>query len=160
MYSNAPKGQPMQIRRATTADFEVIASFNQAMAMETESLALDPAKIIPGVQAVLADERKGYYFVAEIDGKIAGQMMVTFEWSDWRNGNIWWIQSVYVPSEHRRKGVFKALYSHVRVEASKHHVVALRLYVERENVAAQQTYISLGMHLSHYLLMEETLGQK
>ena len=150
----------MKIRRATPADAATIAKFNQAMALETESLTLDPAKIVPGVQAVLSDEQKGYYFVAEIDGQIAGQMMVTFEWSDWRNGNIWWIQSVYVPPEHRRKGVFKALYNHVRDEASKNKVVALRLYVERENVAAQQTYISLGMHLSHYLLMEESLGQK
>ena len=101
--------------------------------------------------------RKGLYFVAEIDGVVAGQMMITFEWSDWRNGDIWWIQSVYVPAEHRRKGVFKSLYEHVRAEARRRGVVGLRLYVERENQAAQQTYIAMGMHLSHYLLMEETL---
>jgi ribosomal protein S18 acetylase RimI-like enzyme len=135
----------------------MIISFNTAMALETESLSLDQELISPGVCAVLSDERKGIYFVAEIEGKIAGQMMITFEWSDWRNGTIWWIQSVYVPTGFRRQGVFKSLYQYVREEARKADVVALRLYVERDNKAAQKTYESLGMHLSHYLLMEEAL---
>ena len=127
------------------------------MAKETEGIDLDPSLIAPGVRAVLTDAAKGFYFVAEIDGVVAGQMMVTFEWSDWRNGNIWWIQSVYVSPNHRRRGVFKALYQHVRDQALENAVVALRLYVERENLNAQKTYVAMGMHLSHYLLMEETL---
>jgi GNAT superfamily N-acetyltransferase len=148
----------MRIRRGRLEDGNTIIAFNIAMAMETESLALDPSLITPGVRAVLGDKTKGLYFVGEVDGQVVGQMMVTFEWSDWRNGNIWWIQSVYVDPSHRRKGVFKSLYEHVRDEARKNRVVALRLYVERENENAQKTYVTMGMHLSHYLLMEEALA--
>jgi len=147
----------MLIRRGTPADAQAIAACNIAMAKETEGLQLDPSLIGPGVRAVLEDARKGLYFVAEMDDQIVGQMMVTFEWSDWRNGNIWWIQSVYVSPNHRRQGVFKALYQHVRDQALKNAVVAMRLYVERENLNAQKTYVAMGMHLSHYLLMEEML---
>lgn len=145
------------IRRATSSDAETIIAFNTAMAWETEKLILQADLITPGVRGILNDEQKGFYFVAEIDGQIAGQMMITFEWSDWRNGVIWWIQSVYVPQEFRRRGVFKALYQHVRQVSLTQNAVALRLYVERENTNAQKTYESMGMHLSHYLLMEESL---
>jgi len=150
----------ISIRRATPRDAETIIAFNTAMAWETEKLALSADLITSGVRAVLEDEGKGFYFVAKVAGKIAGQMMITFEWSDWRNGMIWWIQSVYVAPEFRRLGVFKAIYQHVREASIQRGVVALRLYVERENENARKTYQSLGMHLSHYLLMEEFLPKR
>ncbi len=127
------------------------------MAMETENLALDPAAVDAGVRAALADPEKAIYFIAEIDGRVVGQLMITHEWSDWRNGDMWWIQSVYVLPDSRRRGVFRALYQHVRQQARALGVVGLRLYVEKENLPAQTTYSGLGMHLSHYLLMEEML---
>lgn len=143
------------IRPASSDDANTIADFNAAMAWETERLVLDPATIAQGVRAVLLDRSKGLYFVAEVDGKIAGQMMVTFEWSDWRNGEIWWIQSVYVAAEFRRRGVFRAIYEHVRSESLTQSAVGLRLYVASENRDAQKTYEAMGMKLSHYMVMEE-----
>jgi ribosomal protein S18 acetylase RimI-like enzyme len=145
----------MIIRAATVSDAAAIASFNIAMALETENKRLEPDVIDAGVREAVRDRDKCLYFVAEIDGQIAGQIMVTYEWSDWRNGNIWWIQSVYVPPAFRRRGVFKALYSHVRSEAVRSDAVALRLYVEKHNTAAQQTYLALGMAMTDYLVMED-----
>ena len=107
-----------------------------------------------GVRAGLADEAKARYFVAEMDGRVVGQLMLTLEWSDWRNGEIWWIQSVYVHADHRRRGVFKAIYRHVESLAKQSGAVGLRLYVEKHNAAAQSTYASLGMNMAEYLVME------
>src|SRR5437016_3340882 len=136
---------PLTLRRATAADAAVIVDFNQRLAAETEGRPLDPAVLSAGVAAVLADPVRGLYFLAEADGAVVGQLMVTTEWSDWRNGWIWWIQSVYVRGEARRQGVFRALYEHVHAQAlANPAVVGLRLYVERENLAAQQTYERLG----------------
>jgi GNAT superfamily N-acetyltransferase len=143
------------IRRATLADAKTIAEHNIAMALETESLQLDPGRVLPGVQAVLGDSGKGFYFVAESDGQIAGQLMVTFEWSDWRNGTFWWVQSVYVRPASRRQGVYRRLYKRLREEAeSRPDVCGLRLYVSSENRAAQQVYSNLGMHAAHYQMYE------
>jgi GNAT superfamily N-acetyltransferase len=143
------------IRNAIPADVETIAAYNSEMALETEGRPLDPALIVPGVGALVADVGKGRYWVAEADGRIVGQIMVTYEWSDWRNGTQWWIQSVYVHPDYRRRGVFSALYRHVeslaRTESS---VCGLRLYVERDNRRAQQTYLALGMQHPGYEVME------
>ena len=125
------------------------------MALETEDMALDPATVGPGVEAVLADSSLGFYLVAEIDGHPAGQLMVTYEWSDWRNGLWWWIQSVYVRPEYRRRGVYSALHRHVADEArASGGVCGLRLYVEQENTTAQQVYRSLEMYPTRYHMYE------
>src|SRR5205814_846071 len=145
----------VRVRSATRGDAAIIADFNIRMAMETEKLVLDPNVIGPGVKAVLEDASKGSYFVAKIDGRVVGCLMITHEWSDWRNGDIWWIQSVYVHADFRRKGVFSALYQHVQKVAHAAGAVGLRLYMEEENAAAQATYQRMGMRLTHYRVLEE-----
>jgi len=143
------------VRPARAQDADDIARFNLAMALETEGKALDPATLRAGVDAVLADARHGFYLVAEADGANAGCLMITYEWSDWRNGQWWWLQSVYVPEEFRRRGVFRALHAEAERRArATSGVIGLRLYVERENVNAQSTYARLGMHDSGYRLFE------
>ena len=122
------------IRPAIPDDWPTIAQFNIHLAEETEGKPLDPDIIGPGVQAVLADERKGRYFVACREGEIVGQLMHTFEWSDWRNGNIWWLQSVYVAKNFRRLGVFRQLYQHLATAAAEAEAAAA-LIVETETVA-------------------------
>jgi ribosomal protein S18 acetylase RimI-like enzyme len=143
------------IRPGAPRDAETIADFNAAMAQETEHLTLDRPTLLAGVRAALADVSKARYFVADAGGRVVGQLMLTREWSDWRNGDIWWIQSVYVARDFRGRGVFKALYRHVQQLARVAGAAGLRLYVEKENGAAQKTYESLGMSLTHYLVMEE-----
>jgi ribosomal protein S18 acetylase RimI-like enzyme len=129
------------------------------MARETEQRELDPARLTHGVEQGLADPAKGRYFVAELDGRVAGCLMVTTEWSDWRDGWFWWIQSVYVASDARGRGVYRALHDHVRVAArAAGDVVGLRLYVEKENARAQRTYQQLGMTETGYRLYEELLA--
>jgi GNAT superfamily N-acetyltransferase len=147
------------IRPARPEDAGDIARFNVAMALETEDKALDPATLRAGVDAVLADARHGFYLVAEADGTNAGCLMITYEWSDWRNGQWWWLQSVYVQEEFRRYGVFRALYAEVerRVRATP-DAIGLRLYVERDNRRAQATYATLGMHETDYRLYEKRLA--
>ncbi len=146
------------IRRAALDDAAVIADFNSRMAWETEHKRLESAVVGAGVRAVLADPAKGWYFVAEEAGEVRGQLMLTFEWSDWRNGWFWWIQSVYVHPVARRRGVFRALYRHVvELARAEGNVLGLRLYVEKENRSAQGTYAGLGMEELGYLLMEQVL---
>lgn len=145
------------VRPATMADAQIIADFNSAMAMETESVRLDPATIIAGVKAGLADRNKAMYFTAEVDGQVAGCCMITHEWSDWRNGDMWWFQSVYVAPQYRRCGVFRAIYRHIESAARNAGAVCLRLYVERDNLRAKQTYESMGMLMTHYDVMEARL---
>ena len=153
---NATPSNPLTIRRATPADADVLAAYNSAMALETERRALEPALIGAGVRAALADERRGIYYVAEHDGRVIGQLFITYEWSDWRNGVFWWIQSVYVTPDARRQGVYRALHQAVAAAARQTPgVCGLRLYVERENARAQQTYRRLGMQQTHYLLFED-----
>lgn len=148
-----------EIRDATPADNAIITDFNCRMADETEGRALDPDIIGEGVATLLADKSKGRYWIAESAGKIVGQLMVTYEWSDWRNGTLWWIQSVYVHPIFRRKGVFSALFHHVESLArAEPDVCGLRLYVENSNTRAQQTYEALGMVKPNYLVMESMLG--
>jgi len=147
----------LRVEQALPGDAETIARFNQAMALETEDKPLDWEKIYPGVQALLADERVGFYLVARTDDEnIVGCLAITYEWSDWRNGLFWWIQSVFVPGEHRGKGVFSAMYEHVRTHAKTDpRNCGIRLYVEKDNARAQRTYEKLGMIETEYRLMEE-----
>ena len=143
------------IRAACFADWPTIAQFNCLLAAESEGKQLDRALIEPGVQAVLQDDRRGRYFVACIGDRIVGQLMHTWEWSDWRNGDIWWLQSVYVLPEFRRQGVFRRLYEHLSQLAEiSPQVIGLRLYVEQDNARAQATYQQLGMQLAGYVVME------
>jgi len=145
----------MKIRKATLADAAVIADFNARIASETERRRLNRPRLMNGVRALLRDEAKGNYFVAEESGAVAGQLMITFEWSDWRNGNFWWIQSVYVAPEFRERGVFRSLYAHVRKLAkSRRDVCGLRLYVDEDNARAQRAYARLGMKESRYKIFE------
>ncbi len=145
----------MRIRDATPADLPFIVAANTALAAETEGQALEPAVLQAGVQAVLADPRLGRYYLAERDGQVLGQLMTTFEWSDWRNGLFLWIQSVYVMPEHRGDGVFKALFEHLAgVARQDPRVCGIRLYVDRGNQKAQSVYGRLGMHRSNYGVME------
>jgi GNAT superfamily N-acetyltransferase len=146
---------PIVIRPATQADLPVMSDYNRRLARETEHLELDPAVLEAGIRGALADPNKGPYFLAEVGGEVVGQMQITYEFSDWRNGWIWWIQGVYVRADARGRGVFRALYEHVQQAARQdRQVVALRLYVERDNHAAQQTYLRLGMKWTSYLVME------
>lgn len=145
----------IRTRLATPADAATIVDFNAAMAEETEHVTLGRDRLAAGVSAVFADPHKGFYLVAERSGVIAGQMMITYEWSDWRNGNFWWIQSVYVHPAHRRQGVFRALFHHVQsLATTTAGVCGLRLYVETGNEAAQETYRRLGMKQAPYRMFE------
>jgi ribosomal protein S18 acetylase RimI-like enzyme len=146
----------IRIRDALPEDREAIARSNEAMALETEHKTLDPEAVRLGVAAVLADPAHGRYFLAVNDaGSVVGQLMITFEWSDWRNGQFWWIQSVYVDPAARRQGVFKALYDHVEhLVRRTPGVCGLRLYVETDNVNAQRTYARCGMADAGYRVME------
>jgi ribosomal protein S18 acetylase RimI-like enzyme len=146
----------LTIRRATAADETVLVAFNAALAFETEHKRLRPEILLAGVRAVFSDSSRGFYTVAEEAGEIVGQMMVTYEWSDWRNGWFWWVQSVYVRDDARRKGVFRSLYQEVQRQAiADPTVIGLRLYVESDNLRAQSTYRALGMTETTYGLMEE-----
>ena len=147
------------IRTATLGDLEKIVDFNVRLADESEGMSLDRATLRDGVRAVLSHATRGSYYVA-CDGGVVGQMMHTREWSDWRNGDIWWIQSVYVHPDYRRRGVCRALYDHLKaLAASEPGVVGLRLYVERENATAQATYAGLGMRNAGYLVMQDLFGE-
>ena len=146
------------VRAAQRGDIDTLVDFNAAMAMETESKTLPHAMLHAGVSAVFDEPRRGSYRVAEIAGDIVGCLMVTFEWSDWRNGDWWWLQSVYVKPAYRRHGVFRAMYDDVELAATAAtDVVGIRLYVETENRRAQSTYASLGMSEEHYRMFRKTL---
>ena len=143
------------VRRATLDDLETIVRLNAAMARETEAKTLDQDTLRAGVGRLLGDDLRGFYVLAESAGKIVGQLMVTFEWSDWRNAYFWWIQSVYVAPEFRRKGVYRLLESSVKSQAQqKGDVCGIRLYVDRDNLLAQRVYTNLGMNHARYDLFE------
>ena len=144
----------IHIRAATHSDCKRIAEFNQRLAAETEDKTLDRATVEAGVSALLANSALGRYFIAEADGAIVGQLMHTREWSDWRNGEIWWLQSVYVDAGFRRNGVFRQLFDHLVVEARKNGAIGIRLYVEKDNSTAQETYRRLGLEEPGYIVME------
>jgi ribosomal protein S18 acetylase RimI-like enzyme len=148
--------QPIRIRLAAGGDAQALIDFNCAMALETEKKELLPEVIGAGVRALLGNPASGFYLVAETDGLAVAGLLITKEWSDWRNGSFWWIQSVYVRPEWRRKGVYRSLYRHVQELAAKDPAVCgFRLYVERENRRAQETYGALGMKETHYRVFEE-----
>ncbi len=153
MAENQPS--EIQVRPATLEDLTTLVEFNAAMAQETEGQTLEPEALRAGVATLLNDDGRGFYFVAEEFGRIVGQLLITTEWSDWRNAYFWWIQSVYVAPEYRRRGVYRTLHSHVTAESqSRGDVCGLRLYVERDSLVAQRVYASLGMHHTHYDLWE------
>lgn len=146
------------IRDARPDDVDCLADFAAAMAWETERKRLDRAIVRRGVATVLDDPRRGRYLIAERDGCALGTLMLTYEWSDWRAGDWWWIQSVYVAGSARRSGVFRALYAHLRADAeATAGVCGLRLYVEHDNHAAQATYQALGMADAGYRMLEYAL---
>lgn len=142
------------VRAATRADITAIAQWNLAMAWETEHKALDPSVLERGVTAVFDEPRRGFYLVADRAGEAVGCLLVTYEWSDWRAGDFWWIQSVYVVASARREGVFRRLYEDAQQRARQAGAVGLRLYVETENERAQRTYAGLGMERCHYFMYE------
>lgn len=150
--------KPVMIRDAEPNDADTLAEFNIAMAWETERKRLDRPTVAQGVRTVLAEASHGFYVVAIVAGEAAGSLLVTYEWSDWRCGQFWWIQSVYVKPEHRRLGIFKELYAFVRKQAMQRpDVCGLRLYVEQANHIAQKTYAQLGMEETPYHVYEELL---
>ena len=150
----------MPFGRRPSTIWETIVDFNARLAEESESIRLDRATLKNGVRTVLSDAARGSYYLVCNDGGVVGQMMHTREWSDWRNGDIWWIQSVYVRPGHRRRGVCRALYEHLKaLAASDPGVVGLRLYVERGNGAAQAAYASFGMEMAGYLVMQDLSGE-
>ena len=146
---------PLTIRPANAADVDTIAEFNSVMALESEDVTLDQDVLKAGVRAALADASLAFYLIAEADGGPVGQLMVTFEWSDWRDGWVWWVQSVYVKAGYRRRGIYRRLYGHLQeLAAQQGNVRGMRLYVMRDNVAAKRTYESLGMAHSEYDLYQ------
>ena len=145
----------IHIRAANAADVALMSQWAQAMAFETEHKRLDPETITCGIQKGVADPQRSRYFMAEIAGEPVGTLMFTFEWSDWRCAWWWWVQSVYVVPEHRRKGVYRMMYQHVLAMAqATPEVCGVRLYVERDNIRAQRTYESLGMKDAGYWMFE------
>ena len=152
-----PQNQ-ITVRFAETGDAKTIADFNIAMAWETETIRLDSSVVLRGVEAIFEYPNHGFYVVAIIEGRIVGCLMITYEWSDWRNGVQWWLQSVYVDSEYRRIGVFNRLYAFVKKQAlSKKDVTGIRLYVDKSNQKAMTTYKSLGMQPTNYLIYETSV---
>lgn len=142
------------IRRGEPRDADTIADFNVRLAAETEPFELDRTVVRSGVGKVLEDETKGQYYVADAGGEVVGCLMITHEWSDWRDGDLWWIQSVYTRPDFRGRGVFRSLYEHVVAEARAAGACGIRLYVEHENEPAQATYHKLGMSMQNYHIME------
>lgn len=146
----------VKIRVAERGDAAALVEFNQAMALETEGKTLEPAKISAGVAAVFEDDKKGFYVVAEAGETIVGGLMVTYEWSDWRNGWFWWIQSVYILPEGRGQKLYSRMYDFVKEKAATQgNVCGFRLYVEHDNNHARKVYEKLGMAESHYQMYEE-----
>jgi|TARA_B100001245_G_scaffold35615_1_gene22969 ribosomal protein S18 acetylase RimI-like enzyme len=150
----------LSTRKGAISDIEIIVQFQKNMALETEEKILLESSIRSGVTEVIGDEQKGTYLVAEHEDKIIGSLLITYEWSDWRNGWFWWIQSVYVKKEWRRKGVYSHLYDEVKkLSLNEGNVCGIRLYVEKENKIAQTVYKNLGMYDTKYLLYETEFSE-
>ena len=145
----------LHVRPATLADLDAIVTGNMKLAEESENVRLDAATLREGIRALLEGRAPGQYWMADLDGQVAGQLLITHEWSDWRNCMVWWVQSVYVAQPMRRRGVLKALYRHVRGEAQAAGVGGLRLYVDNTNTRAQAVYAALGMNGDHYRVFED-----
>lgn len=145
----------MIVRQANISDKNTIAEFQVLMAHETENIQLDQKIVMAGVSAVFNDPSKGKYYIAEEDEMVVASVLTTYEWSDWRNGTIIWLQSVYVLPEFRKKGIFKALYNYIQNQSlSDNNIKGIRLYVEKKNIPAQAVYEKLGMDAEHYQLYE------
>ena len=145
----------IRTREADVTDAAGIAAFQRAMARETEEVELDAAVVDRGVRAVFDEPARGRYFVAEAEGRVIASLLITYEWSDWRDGNVWWIQSVYVRPEFRRRGVYAQMYEHVKgIAEHDPNVRGIRLYVDRRNASAQDVYRRCGMNGEHYLVFE------
>jgi len=145
----------MRIRKAKTDDAPVIVEFQIAMARETEDLELDKTILTAGVEAVFNDPNKGQYYVAETETKVVASLLTTFEWSDWRNGTVLWIQSVFVSPEYRRTGIYSKMYEHIRsIVETSNDLKGIRLYAEKTNHTAHLTYEKAGMNADHYQLYE------
>ena len=150
--SNQPE---MTIREARPDNVDVLVRFNAAMAEETEGKFLDIERLTRGVKAIFEAPEEGFYIVAEVEGCVVGSLLITYEWSDWRNATFWWIQSVYVKPDWRRQGVYRAMHDWVHAAArSRPDICGIRLYVDLDNETAQNTYASLGMVRAHYDLFE------
>jgi GNAT superfamily N-acetyltransferase len=150
----------IEIRPAVSTDVETIAHFNIALCRETEGRELDSVKVTNGVRRFVTEPNRGRYFVSEIDGKVVGQAAYTFEWSDWRNGEIWWIQSVYVHPHFRSKGVFRTLFTHIKeLGEADEDCCGIRLYMERENEAARESYRRLGFSETGYVVFERLFSR-
>jgi GNAT superfamily N-acetyltransferase len=148
----------LRIRTAEPKDVETLAEFNVAMAWETERTQLGRETVIAGVQAVLTEPRHGFYVVTEAEGQVVGCLLITFEWSDWRCGLFWWIQSLYIRPQFRRQGIFRQLHEFVKTEALRRGgVCGIRLYVEQSNRTAQQAYQQIGMRPCSYQMYEQML---
>jgi GNAT superfamily N-acetyltransferase len=151
-----PLPPQLSIRKGGLADADAISRFNQAMALETEGKVLIPARVDAGVRRLLDEPSLGFYVIAADGDHLVGCLLVTHEWSDWRNGLLWWIQSVFVELGWRRRGVYRALYEFVQKLADTDGgVCGFRLYVEKHNTVAQRTYAALGMHPTDYLVYEQ-----
>ena len=145
----------MIIRQANETDLISIVEFQLAMALETEQLQLDEPTVVKGVAAVFADSSKGIYYVAELNSKVVGSLLTTFEWSDWRNGTVLWIQSVYVRPEFRKRSIFSRLYKHIQeLVASNPDLRGIRLYADKTNTSAHSVYEHLGLTAEHYQMFE------
>ena len=158
------QAEKVLLRLADGRDVETLVEFNRAMARETEAKELDADVLRDGIRNLLGEPRYGFYVVAERSGagtegaaaNVVGSLLVTYEWSDWRNGLFWWVQSVYVKPQFRRRGIYRMLYEFIKARAAREEsVCGFRLYVERENEVAQRTYTRLGMTETHYKLFEE-----
>lgn len=149
------------IRKGQPRDRAVVVEFNRSLALETEGRVLDESRLVPGVEAALSDPSKGTYWLAEAPCGVIGQLMLTLEWSDWRNGWFWWLQSVYVKPDWRGRGVFRSLEDAVQSEALRHHdVCGLRLYMEPRNHRARETYGRLGWTVAGYELLEKDFTRR
>ncbi len=145
----------METRLANLRDIDTVASFNARLAEESEGLKLNMERLRAGVNAVLGHESLGFYLLAESDGEVVGQLAITYEWSDWRNGMFWWLQSVYVRPDYRRRGVLRTLYENILQRAEQRGVCGVRLYVERNNELAQQAYRHLGLDKAVFDMYEK-----
>lgn len=142
------------IRKAISTDADIIIDFQKRMAWETEQLTLVPELVLNGVKGVFTEPSRGQYYVADIDAQVISSLLITYEWSDWRNASVWWFQSVYVLPQFRRTGVFRKMYAFIKDEALRNNVAGLRLYVESNNSRARLTYEALGMTSEHYTMYE------
>jgi GNAT superfamily N-acetyltransferase len=148
------------VRKAVLADAATLAEFNRHLAWETERMKLSAETVTQGVENLLRNPERGFYLVAEENKELAGCLMITFEWSDWRNANFWWVQSAYVREMSRRKGIYRKLYEQAcELARESGDVCGIRLYVEKENLVAQQTYARLGMSESCYKIFETKIGE-